>query len=692
MRSRAATGVAAWTTTIAVATAAAALPPGAAVGATAPSSQAAPNLLDVPYVAQSEALCGGAAAAMVQRYWGDDRAGPEDFRHLVDVDAGGIPTAALERHLRRSGWIAHALRGDPAEMARQVELGRPPVALVEVAPDRHHYVVIVAWAAGRVVYHDPAVAPWQVSTEEEFLAAWEPTSAWSLILLPDRAESAEPTAAEMTSPPTAASPSVVPLLAEASEAFRSERWVEVEELARRAAGLEPANEQAWRLLGAALYLQDRDVEALGAWNRVGEPVADGVDVHGLRRTRHPVVAGLLDDLVRASQAGRGAGAVDDVSPAGARPALLRPGSLLLARRRLEEQPFVVAADVRYAPPTRGRTRLQAHVVERPRLPGSPVELAALATRSLARREVRLSLSSPAGAGSVWTGGWRWRDGRERLSLEVGMPAPASLGDVWTVELSRDGGTFEALAGGDARPGPAVRKATADSERREHVGLRARGWWSGEQLWEIDVGLDEWRRHGAHLALGGALERRLRDDRVALRGDAGAWVGVDGGRGFVRAAVDGAWRSGTDGRGGGGWLVTAGTGWTSRSAPLLLWPGAGADAAAHVPLRAHRLLEDGIIRSRTLGRRLVHGSVEYRHWLGWLGPLRVGAAGFADSARLWRRPDGDSSASLLDIGAGARLAFPGAAGSFRVDLARGVRDGDMALSVGWQPGWPPWERD
>ena len=38
-----------------------------------PSSLHAQSLtvLDVPFIAQSELLCGGAAAAMVMRYWGE---------------------------------------------------------------------------------------------------------------------------------------------------------------------------------------------------------------------------------------------------------------------------------------------------------------------------------------------------------------------------------------------------------------------------------------------------------------------------------------------------------------------------------------------------------------------------------------------------------------------------------------------
>ncbi len=37
-------------------------------------SLAASVALDVPYLPQTDALCGGAAAAMVFRYWGDRHA------------------------------------------------------------------------------------------------------------------------------------------------------------------------------------------------------------------------------------------------------------------------------------------------------------------------------------------------------------------------------------------------------------------------------------------------------------------------------------------------------------------------------------------------------------------------------------------------------------------------------------------
>ena len=53
------------------------------------------GLLDVPYIQQSEALCGGAAAAMVMRYWGETGVYAETFSSLVDRTAGGIRGDAL---------------------------------------------------------------------------------------------------------------------------------------------------------------------------------------------------------------------------------------------------------------------------------------------------------------------------------------------------------------------------------------------------------------------------------------------------------------------------------------------------------------------------------------------------------------------------------------------------------------------
>ena len=61
------------------------------------------SILDVPFISQSEALCGGAAAAMVLRYWGARGLDAESFAPLVDRSAGGIRTTRLDRRSASTG-------------------------------------------------------------------------------------------------------------------------------------------------------------------------------------------------------------------------------------------------------------------------------------------------------------------------------------------------------------------------------------------------------------------------------------------------------------------------------------------------------------------------------------------------------------------------------------------------------------
>ena len=167
----------------------------AQVPATAPTGST--RLLDVPYLPQSEDLCGGAAMAMVLRYWGDRKVQPEDFLALVDRSASGIRTEALTADVKRRGWQAFphdAATGATGEWIReQIDRGRPIVALVEVRPNRYHYIVVVGWMRDQVIAHDPANAPFQLMSTAEFDRAWTAAGRWTLLVLPgdDRPSAAE---------------------------------------------------------------------------------------------------------------------------------------------------------------------------------------------------------------------------------------------------------------------------------------------------------------------------------------------------------------------------------------------------------------------------------------------------------------------------------------------------------------------
>src|SRR5262249_21745431 len=60
--------------------------------------------------------------------------------------------------------------------------------------------------------------------------------------------------------------------------------------ARRAVGIDPDDAHAWRILATAEYLRHHDAAALDAWNHIGEPTVDLVDVKGLHGTRYAAVA------------------------------------------------------------------------------------------------------------------------------------------------------------------------------------------------------------------------------------------------------------------------------------------------------------------------------------------------------------------------------------------------------------------
>jgi hypothetical protein len=203
---------------------------------------------------------------------------------------------------------------------------------------------------------------------------------------------------------------------------------------------------------------------------------------------------------------------------------------------------------------------------------------------------------------------------------------------------------------------------------------------------MSAGFDAWNGDNRKAAaIGGAIERRWLEDRAALEVHATNWMGVGSSQGFQAAGVRLHLKSSSELR---GWVAlgTLGADRVSDRAPLGMWPGAG-DGHARAPLlRAHPLLEDGVIdlgSSSVFGRSLSYGGVEAQRWFDKPLLARVGLAGFVDVARATRRAAGNASPTHLDIGAGLRLRIPGAAGVLRADLAHGVRDGANAFTFGWQ---------
>jgi hypothetical protein len=88
-----------------------------------------------------------------------------------------------------------------------------------------------------------------------------------------------------------------------------------------------------------------------------------------------------------------------------------------------------------------------------------------------------------------------------------------------------------------------------------------------------------------------------------------------------------------------------------------------------------LLDDGAIEASRLYRALAHATLEFQRPIAARPLARFGWAAFIDTTQ-----------HDVDAGVGLRVKLPAAPGALRVDLARGLRDGRVALSAAWQPAW------
>ena len=662
----------------------------AAISASPAFAQSPP--LPVPYLPQTEALCGGAAAAMVMRFWGERDVYADAFAPLVDAKAGGIHTSALSAALEQRGWRVSAGGGDVPRLGAELARGRPVIALIEDRPGRFHYVVVVSAAAnGPVLLHDPARGPSRSLDATTFDAKWSKSDRWMLILLPrtvgsdphfrspgtgapaadadapDRKSRSDPTvparcqgamdegiaaaargdaAAARTSFAAAADAcpaSGAPWRELAGLAALDKDWDAAASHARRAVEAEPADTHAQRILATAEYLRHRDLDALAAWNALDEPHTDLVEIHGLVHTRYRVIADAIDIEPRQ---------------------ILTPDALRVAQKRVRDVPAVAAARVTFHPLEDGRAQVDATVVERTRAPHAYPAWAGIAIGAAANREVAVSLANLSGGGDAVDVSWRWWEHRPRIAASYAAPGP---GGIWRVEASRETQTFGSTA--------------MFEETRTRIGADVSNWLTARIKVAGGLAMDRWSDRGRTMAASSRVELWPVLERFSIDGRVTGWRGSEGG--FATAAAQAHWRSKAAST-GTVWLAGTGYQVATTSAPASIWPGADTGHAREVLLRAHPLLDDGIIDDGVFGRRIAFATAEVQHWLqpAGLRLIRIAPAAFVDIARAGHGLPESDARLHYDVGGGIRIALLGF-GVLRADLARGLRDGRTAVSVGWQ---------
>ncbi len=659
--------------------------------------------LAVPFLPQTEALCGGAAAAMVFRYWGERHADVQQFAPLVDVRAGGIDSGKLAAAVRARGWMASEIRGSIEAVRRSLQDGAPLILLVEDRPSRYHYIVAVGMDEGHVLVHDPTWGPSRPIAFERLLRAWAPTGFWALAITPARAADVveagpdgpalrhtnpDPPAGDLADPPRALSTceqqledalleterqglavgerlisnvrascpgEAAPIAELAALRFAERRWTDAASLASDAVALDATNEYAWDVLGSSRFMTDDAVGALHAWNQVGKPTLDAVNIEGLTRTRYTIVA-------------QAAGLVPNT--------LLTSGDFARAARRLQAMPTVQSSRISVTPASDGFATADVAVVEREGLPRGPLAWVATGLSTVVDRELRASFVGSTGQGELWQASWRWWRERPRVALGFAAPRTGWLPGVWRVDGSWEAETY---AGG-------IR------EERTRGGVSASDWLTAHLRYEWSLGLDSWTggllpERRQTVAAGGLAHVRTFSDRLRLTGTVRQWLPTDGTPSFRSATGRATFRTSAHGN-QTVLLATVALDSVSAAAPLTLWPGAGGGHAREALLRAHPLLDDNVITGTAFGQRVVSGTLEAQRWFSGLPgraslPLvRWGIAGFVDTARTSRRLSTGSGEPLqIDAGAGFRLGLRDVV--LRVDFAHGLRDDADAVTVAFE---------
>jgi len=650
------------------------------------------KLLDVPFVPQSEALCGGAALAMVLRYWGEADVLAEDFNHLLEPTLVGIRTDVLVAAVRSRGWSAFPMNGDSPAVQQHLAAGRPMIALIGRGSVPDHYIVVVAWAKGRVVAHDPAVGPNRVLSEAEFDTSWARSGHWMLLVLPPgpvstssikdslaaanvperrggaceemvdegirQALSGDVVAAGVTLQAAAVRcpRSAAPLVELAGLRFSADDWTGAVQLAERALVLDPGDSHTWRLLAGSRFLLGNTEGALAAWNHVSEPRNDLTRIDGLVRTHYGTVTDQIDLPARR---------------------IITPDAFRRARRRLAEVPAHEESRLSMKPLPGGAAQVNVAVLERPLLFDGPLDAGSAGLQSLVDRELSIDVASPMGLGELWTVQYRWWRERPKIRLALAIPAAAGHPGLWQIEAFREEQTYTPSAA--ILPGADPTGTIHLKRRRTALSF---GDWIGPDLrLEASLALDKWADRGSFGSIGATLEARSASDRLTLVAEGAGWFGTGGTTPFQAGSLSILWRPKEARQ--SGWLARAGIWQASSRAPLDLWPGAGTGHARVPLLRAHPLLDEGILNGLVFGQTLVHGGLERQSWPWTFGPVRLGWAAFLDGAKPWQVLSLAEVPWQLDGGVGFRIGGMGRRGELRVDIARGFTDGESAFSVAWE---------
>jgi len=394
--------------------------------------------------------------------------------------------------------------------------------------------------------------------------------------------------------------------------------------------------------------------ALDALNDVGEPRIDEIKIEGRVRAKPDILSDYLGG--RMGQ-------------------MLTWGRLTRVERRLQDLPIASMGKVRYDLGDDGAATVRPILFEKSRFYEGPLDWTPVGVRALISREAVVSMSDVTGHGDVWTPSVRWASGQPRVALNVAAPAPGWLPGIVKFDSLWQRQQF-ATHQLNFVSGPIVETRT-----RASAGLS--DWFTGWMRWEGGAAVDR-ISSVTYLSVNANLNVRTFGDHMStLLG--GSWF-TSGTNETETASLVVSVRSTTrddrfvvSGRGG---VAMAGD-----TAPLSLWPTAGSGFDQIASLRAHPLVQSGVVSNDVFGRRMAFAGIESVYPLPTrMGPTFMGLVGFVEGARSWSGLGDVTSPVHVDVGTGLRVNTSRSGGKVRLDLGYGLQDGRIHVSAGYTHPW------
>ena len=140
----------------------------------------------VPFFAQETYQCGPASLAGVLNFWGLPITPAEIAEEVFSSSARGTLGIDLALYAQKKGFQSDFYRGNPEDLRRQIDSGRPVIVLVDYGfwvYEKGHFMVVVGYNNDGFIANSGA-SRMKFIANDDFTGPWRKAGFWALVIRP----------------------------------------------------------------------------------------------------------------------------------------------------------------------------------------------------------------------------------------------------------------------------------------------------------------------------------------------------------------------------------------------------------------------------------------------------------------------------------------------------------------------------